>query len=101
MRKSRRELLAQTEQQAARIEHLIDALTDAKTDARVTATVLECVSGELSRTKDVIASHLVAAGHPSTVLHDVHHFRDSLQQALTDAGVDLRIELARLEGSDL
>lgn len=56
---------------------------------------------ELSTAKDVVASHIVAAGHPSTVLHDVCSFAESLQQALMDAGVDIRIELARLEGADL
>lgn len=62
---------------------------------------LAMVATELSTAKDVIASHLVAAGHPSTVLHDVHAFAEALQQALTDAGVDIRLELARLEGTEL
>lgn len=59
------------------------------------------LSHELSCAKDVVASHIVAAGHPSTVLHDVCSFAESLQQALADAGVDIRIELDRLEGADL
>lgn len=59
------------------------------------------VAAELSTAKDVIASHLVAADHPSTVLHDVHTFADALEQALTDAGVDIRLELARQEGAEL
>jgi hypothetical protein len=62
---------------------------------------LAMVATELSTAKEVIASHIVAAGHPSTVLHDVHSFGNALQQALTDAGVDLRLELARLEGAEL
>lgn len=56
---------------------------------------------ELSTCKDVIALHIVAAGHPSTVLHDVRSFADALEQALTDAGVDIRIELDRLKGAEL
>lgn len=56
---------------------------------------------ELSTCKDIVASHIVAAGHPSTVLHDVHAFADALEQALTDAGVDIRIELDRLKGVEL
>lgn len=56
---------------------------------------------ELSTAKDVVASHIVAAGHPSTVLHDVRSFATALEQALTDAGVDIRIELDRLKGVEL
>jgi hypothetical protein len=62
---------------------------------------LGAVAAELSTAKDVIASHIVAAGHPSTVLHDARTFADALEQALTDAGVDIRLELARQEGAEL
>lgn len=70
-------------------------------DARACARQLQRHATELSRAKDVIASHIAAAGHPSTVLHDPQTFAESLRQALTDAGVDIRLELGRLEGSDL
>jgi hypothetical protein len=59
------------------------------------------VAAELDRCKEVVASHIVAAGHPSTVLQSPQQFAESLRQSLADAGVDLRLELARLEGGQL
>lgn len=58
-------------------------------------------AGELDVIKSVVASHIAAAGHSSTVLHDARAFADALRQALADAGVDIRLELARLEGGEL
>lgn len=101
MRLSSRQLADRNQRQAAQIERLIAERDAFKKDAAATAYALEQVAGELSRAKDIIASHLVAAGHPSTVLHDVRSFATALQQALADAGVDIRLELARLEGADL
>ncbi|WP_329336187.1 hypothetical protein OG252_13350 [Streptomyces sp. NBC_01352] len=101
MRTSRRELEARNERLTARNERLDGAIDEAVRNERATANQLLRIAGELSTAKDVIASHIVAAGHPSTVLHDPKAFAESLRQALTDAGVDLRIELARLEGADL
>lgn len=49
----------------------------------------------------VVAEHIVAAGRPSTVVHDVTKFAESLREALEANGVDLRPELVRLEGADL
>jgi hypothetical protein len=74
-------------------EHLDTALKAAAGAARV--------AEQLSTLKDTVALHLVAAGHPSTVVHDVTAFADSLREALAANGVDLRLELARLEGTDL
>lgn len=59
------------------------------------------IAGELDRCKEVVASHIAAAGHPSTVLQSPQAFAESLRQSLADARVDLRLELARLEGNDL
>ncbi len=101
MRLSRRELTKQNARLTARRDELAGVVDEAVRNERATATQLLRVAGELSRAKDVIASHLVAAGHPSTVLHDVKGFAESLRQALAAAGVDLRLELARLEGADL
>jgi hypothetical protein len=98
---SRRRLEERNTRQAAHIDRLTAERDAFKEDARVTASALEQVAGELSRAKDVVASHITAAGHPSTVLHDVKSFAVSLEQALTDAGVDIRLELARTEGADL
>lgn len=94
MRPSRNDLYA-------RIDALTTDLADAQKGELACAKQVERVASELSRAKDVIASHLVHVGHPSTVLHDVHAFATALQQALTDAGVDLRAELALMEGADL
>lgn len=101
MRPSSRQLTERNRSQAARIERLIAERDAFEKDAGACAYALAQVAGELSRCKDVVASHLVASGHPNTVLHSVREFRDALQQALTDAGVDIRIELARLEGVEL
>lgn len=101
MRASYRQLADRYERRGTQIERLIKERDDALSGQKACASQLERVAGELSRMKDVVASHLVAAGHPSTVLHTVHDFRDALEQALTDAGVDIRLELARLEGADL
>ncbi|MGW2933980.1 hypothetical protein ACWDA7_19500 [Streptomyces sp. NPDC001156] len=70
-------------------------------DARALASQLGRIAGECSAAKDVAASHIVAARHPSTVLNDPQTFAESLRQALEDAGVDIRLELAQMEGTDL
>lgn len=101
MRQSRRTLIERNTDLGARADKLAADLAEARGEVRACATALLCLSGELSRAKDVVASHIVAAGHPSTVLHDVRSFATALEQALADAGVDLRVELARLEGADL
>jgi hypothetical protein len=85
----------------ARIEQLAAEVEAANVEARATATANRRIAGELSACKDVIASHIAGAGHPSTVLHDPKAFAESLRQALADAGVDIRLELALLEGGDL
>lgn len=101
MRISRRELEARSRRQAARIDRLTAERDAFQKDADATGYALGQVADELSRAKDVIALHLVAAGHPSTVVHDVRTFADSLREALAANGVDLRLELARLEGAEL
>jgi microcompartment protein CcmL/EutN len=98
---SRRQIIDRANAANARANSAAAHLAAFEGDADACASALEQVSAELSRAKDVIALHIVAAGHPSTVLHDVRSFADALQQALTDAGVDLQIELARLEGAEL
>lgn len=101
MRRSRRWLVDQNERLTARNDELVGAVGEAVANERASARQLLRIAGELSVAKDVVASHIVAAGHPSTVLHDPKAFAEALRQALEDAGVDLRLELARLEGSDL
>lgn len=101
MRPSRRTLTTRNRDLAARLDKALDRANEAEKGEKACAHQLLLTSAELSRAKDVIASHLVHAGHPSTVLHDVHSFATSLRQALTDAGVDLRAELALMEGVDL
>ncbi len=59
------------------------------------------VAEELSTLKDEIALHIVACKHPSSALSDAHSAAIALQEALAAHGVDLRLELARLEGTDL
>jgi hypothetical protein len=101
MRFSRGRLIEQNRLLSARNERLAEDVEAHAGEARATASALLRVSGELSRAKDVIASHIAAAGHPSTVLQSPQEFAEALRQALADTGVDLRIEFARLEGADL
>lgn len=98
---SRRQLTERLTAKDARLDQLTADRDAHREDAAANARALEQVAGELSRCKDVLASHIVAAGHPSTVLHSPQACMESLRQSLADAGVDLRLELARLEGSDL
>lgn len=79
----------------------LDEKKAAQFAARTAAEKFVDADLELLRCKDVIAMHIVAAGHPSTVLHSPQEFATSLRQALADAGVDLTAELARLEGAEL
>lgn len=98
MRRSRRWLIEQNERLTARNEQLAGAIEEAVVCERASASQLLRVATELSVAKDVVASHIAAAGHTSTVLHSPQQFAEALREALSDAGVDLRIELARLEG---
>jgi hypothetical protein len=85
----------------ARIEVLIAERDAEKKTADACTRQMSRAHAELSRAKDVIAEHITRAGHPDTVLHDVTAFALSLQQSLTAAGIDLRLELARLQGARL
>jgi hypothetical protein len=101
MRPSRRELIFRNYTLAARNEQLITDRDAHAEEARATASQLLRISAELSRAKDVIASHINAAGHPATAMYTPQEFAEALRIALQDAGVDIRIELARMEGADL
>lgn len=101
MRPSRRVLTERNTDLAARLEIVTAQRDEYQDTARVIASTLRCTAAELSRCKDVLASHIVAAGHPSTGLHDPKAFAEALRVALEDVGVDIRLELARLEGADL
>lgn len=101
MRVSRRELEARNRRQAARIDQLIAELGKAQHGERACASQLERIAHELSRGKDVIATHMVAVAHPSTVLHSPEACMESLREALAAVGFDLRLELARLDGGVL
>lgn len=101
MRISRRELEARNRRQAAHIDELIADLDKATTKNSARAAAQRKLAAELDACKEIVATVIVAAGHPSTVVHDVRTFADSLREALAANGVDLRLELARLEGADL
>ncbi|GAA3851875.1 hypothetical protein GCM10023084_02610 [Streptomyces lacrimifluminis] len=101
MRPSRRRLTEQGADLAARNERLREKLADAEAGERACANQLERIAHELSRGKDVIATHMVAVAHPSTVLHSPQACMESLHEALTAVGFDLRIELERVDGSGL
>lgn len=69
--------------------------------AKQNRDALAAVATELSDLKDEIALHIVAAKHPSSALSDAHSMAISLLEACDARGIDLRIELAHLEGADL
>lgn len=101
MRPSYRTLAARNQSQAARIDRLIEERDGFKEAAAACASQLERIARELSYGKDVIATHMVAVAHPSTVLHSPQACMESLHEALTAVGFNLRLELARLEGTVL
>lgn len=101
MRVSRRELEARNRRQAERIDRLEGQLADAESGQRACASQLERATHELSRGKDVIATHMVWTAHPSTVLHSPQACMESLREALTAVGFNLRLELERLDGRTL
>jgi hypothetical protein len=101
VRVSNRTLTDRNQRQAAQIERLTAELETCKDQARADGNAVRRAMTELSAAKDVIAMHIVAAKHPSSALTDAHSMGVALQEALAAIGVDIRIELARMEGSDL
>lgn len=101
MRPSRRVLTERNRVLGASIERVVAERDDAQEDVCALSRQLLRVSGELSRVKDVLAEHIVAAKGSSSALSDAHSVAISLQEALDARGIDLRIELARLEGAEL
>lgn len=101
MKVSRRELEARNRRQAGQIDDLIRERDEALAGQQACASQLERVAHELSYGKDVIATHMVAVAHPSTVLHSPQACMESLHEALSAVGFNLRLELARLEGTVL
>lgn len=101
MKPSYRQLAERNERQAKQIERLTAERDAFEKDAGACGYALEQVAGELSRMKDVVAMHIVAAGHPSTVLHDPKRIGEALREELAANRVDIRLELARLEGAEL
>ncbi|MFE1849921.1 hypothetical protein [Streptomyces sp. NPDC059489] len=99
MRPSRRQLTEHVADLAARLERTISQRDEARRDAAASASQLGRVAGELSTAKDVVASLIVAADHPSAATTDAKSFAIALQEALDVAGVDIRLELARTEGA--
>jgi hypothetical protein len=63
--------------------------------------VVEGLATKLSDLKDEVALHIVAAEHPSSALSDARSMALALREACEARGIDLRIELGRLDGSDL
>jgi len=92
---TRRRLAAELDRQARGYDLAIKQIAARNRDA------LAAVATELSDLKDEIALHIVAAEHPSSALSDARSMALSLREALDARGVDLRIELGRLEGSEL
>lgn len=84
------ELLARQQRAARRVIHKATAEN---------AAALRRLATELSNLKDEVALHIVAAKHPSSEASSAHAMAISLEEALAARGIDLRIELGRLEGS--
>lgn len=101
MRPSYRQLADRNRSQSAQIDRLIAERDSHKETADACASQLARLAGELSDLKDEVALHIVAAEHPSSALSDARSMALSLREAFEARGIDLRIEFARLEGSDL
>lgn len=101
MRTSRKGAIAQAAADRARVEGLVREREGYKKQAIDAIRALRKVSRELSDLKDEVALHIVAAQHPSSELSDAHSMAISLLEAMDARGIDLRIELARLEGTAL
>lgn len=101
MRRSRKALATQVADYGARVEQLVKERDGYKEQALANIGALRKVARELSDLKDEVAMHIVAAEHPCTDQADASSMARSLREACTARGIDLRLELARLEGSDL
>jgi hypothetical protein len=69
--------------------------------ARTGSEARQILARELSDLKEEIALHIAAADHPDSALSDARSMAVSLREACEARGIDLRLELGRLEGSDL
>lgn len=101
MRPSRKELAEQLANRSARIEQLIRERDDHKRQALANVGALRRTARELSDLKDEVAAHIVAAEHPSSALSDARAMALSLRETLQARGINLQVELARLEGNAL
>lgn len=101
MRPSRNTLTAQIADQAARIERLVAEREEYKQQAIDALGALRTASRQLSELKDEVAAHIVAAEHPDSALSDAASMALALREACEAHGIDLRIELGRLERSSL
>ena len=83
----------------ARRQHIFEA--EMKQAAKNGSDARQILATQLSDLKDEVALHIVAAEHPSSALSDARSMALSLREALEARGIDLRIELGRIEGSQL
>lgn len=69
--------------------------------ARMGSEARQILARELSDLKDEVALHIVAAERSSSALSDAASMAASLREACEARGIDLRLELARVEGAEL
>lgn len=69
--------------------------------ARTGSEARQILARELSDLKDEVAMHIVAAEHPNSAPSDAASMAASLREACEARGIDLRLELARVEGAEL
>jgi hypothetical protein len=98
---ARRTLQERNDRQARQIDKLIGERDEAVKGEQACASQLERIAHENSLLRDEIALTIVACKHPSSALSTAHSVAIALQEALEARGIDLRLELARLEGADL
>ncbi len=74
-----------------------------KEAARMGSEARQILARELSELKEEVALHIAAALHPSSdsFLSDAQSMAISLREACEARGIDLRLELARVEGAEL
>lgn len=96
---SRRRAQAELDAVKADRERIREERDQFRSDARACARQLERFATQLFDLKDEVALNIVASQHPSSVDSSAHAAATALREACEARGIDLRIELARLEGS--
>lgn len=98
---SRRSARAEADAIRADRERIRKERDQFRDNARACARQLERFAAELSALKEEVALNIVASQHPFSTDSSAHAAATALREACEARGIDLRVEFARLEGSQL